>query len=121
MVRPVKIDTSKLELLPVPEGLSVRYKHMYKEIWPKPNTPEYARMLNVGLDKFKPTKHLIATTATLVDKENGEFVSTAMSTVARNDVPNKKLGRTIAHNRAVKQWEKMVKAAKNDAMFVPVN
>jgi hypothetical protein len=84
-----KIDTSKLTLLPVPEGLKMRYKHHYK----------------AGPDPLGPVK-LIATDAWL-EGFNGMPILLRTATCSKKDVANKKLGRHIAHNRCIKAYHKL--------------
>lgn len=79
-------EASKLVLLPVPAGHKIKYQHHYTD-------PE-------GV----PPK-LYATSAWL-ENEAGERVAVAHSTVNPKDTPIKKLGRAIAHNRCIKEFEK---------------
>jgi hypothetical protein len=84
----MKIDTSKLKLLPVPEGLTMKYRHFYK----MPNGPEGPKRLDM-------------TTAWLEDAQ-GKTVFEQDAMVNPKDVPIKKLGRAIAHNRCIKAFHK---------------
>jgi hypothetical protein len=93
-----KIDTSKLEVLPVPDGFKMKYRHHYREV--------------KGAGDVT-TKILKATDAWLENNENGEIVATETAHVNKKDTPNKKLGRIIAHNRCIKAWQKMVDEARN--------
>jgi hypothetical protein len=101
MPRTVKIDTSKLTLLPVPEGLFMRYKHFYK-----PNTRIMEDVEGNEVEVIIGPKQLDMTVARLEDSE-GDTVCEGDSLVNPNDVPIKKLGRVIAHNRCVKLYHRL--------------
>jgi hypothetical protein len=86
----MKVDTSKLKLLPVPEGLRIKYHHIYDD---------------AGTGLFPPK--LIGTRAWLETTDHIALQnSEAYAWVNPKDTPIKKLGRTIAHNRCIKEYLK---------------
>lgn len=80
-----KIDVSKLKKRPVPAGHKMKYRHHY--------------------DGSNP-KRLVATDAWL-ETDNGFLAAEATAVCNPKDVPIKKLGVAIAHNRCIKQFEKL--------------
>lgn len=89
-MRPMPIDTAKLVLRPVPEGHRVRLKHLYRQ---KPNRPKVLYRTEAYVERqTAPGQYLI--------------VADGYSQVRDGDTPNKKLGRAIAHNRAIKNMLK---------------
>lgn len=89
VMRTNKVDVSKLVLLPVPEGYTVRIKHYY----------------TLGEEGYNGPKKLHMTTAALLNPQ-GEVVREADALVNPKDTPIKKLGRAIAHNRLIIDYNK---------------
>lgn len=105
-MRNVKIDTSNLEVLAVPDGFKIKYKHHYKVIGKSAIADKDGKYKEVF------TKRLIGSEAWLENMENGEVVAHGASMVSKKDTPNKKLGRIMAHNRCIKHWNELVEQAR---------
>lgn len=97
MPKNIKIDTSKLTLLPVPRGLVMKYQHYYV-----PGPGAEIEIVD-GVRRIIGVKRLDSTVAWLED-ELGNNVCEADALVNPKDTPIKKLGRAIAHNRCIKKW-----------------
>lgn len=89
----MKIDTSKLELMPVPDGMIMRIRHITE--------PEELELHRRPHAENPPAR---ATMASLISKKDGVPVHTAVSLCSSRDQVNKKLGRIIAHNRCVRGY-----------------
>lgn len=101
----VKIDITKLTLLPVPAGHRIRYNYVFQD---KKGRQVYkdadGKWRCEGL-KFYGTRILKGCIATL-SREDGTFVELAESNCNPKDAPCRKFGRHIAHNRVVKKFQK---------------
>lgn len=105
-----KIDTSKLSLLPVPEGHKIRYRHIYTDAKDRLVQHDATGPYVLGdygdqWDPMQPLK-LVATEARLIRIEDDAVVAQGQSAVNPKDTPIKKLGRAIAHNRCIKAFNK---------------
>jgi hypothetical protein len=87
-----RIDTSKLVLLPVPEGYKLHLHHFTKK----------ELILQSKSDQPPPR---YGTKAELFDEE-GNSVCIGFSFCSHKDTPNRKLGNIIAHNRCIKKFNK---------------
>lgn len=112
-----KIDTSKLVLLPVPEGHKIRYHHIYTDakgrLVQHDDTGPY--VLDDRGDQWDPKEplKLVGTEARLVRTEDQTLVAQGKAAVNPKDVPIKKLGRAIAHNRCIKAFRKKQQEVEN--------
>ena len=107
-----KIDTSKLSLLPVPEGHKIRSHHIYTDaegrLIKHDSLGPYVDVSVNGTVTDSPTepRKLVATEARLIRIEDDAVVAQGQSAVNPKDTPIKKLGRAIAHNRCIKAFNK---------------
>jgi hypothetical protein len=87
----------KIELAPVPPGLKVRIYHM---------GPQEVRYVTAGL-RIKPGKQpKYYTVAELVNPVTHTVYATGDALCSYKDNPSRKMGRAIAHNRAIKAYTK---------------
>lgn len=87
----------KVELAPVPEGLKVKIFHVH--------TNEIKQALDfVGVKGKKRPRYY--TFARLIDRETQEVLAEGDALCSYKDTPSRKLGRAIAHNRALKAYTK---------------
>lgn len=86
----------KNSLLPVPNGTKVLLKHLHK---PEDIRAWFKRAIDAGL--HGNAIPIYATLAILIDKETGEVLGSGTSYCSPRDNPSRKLGRLIAHNRAI--------------------
>lgn len=106
-----KIDISKLHLLPVPPGLKIKYQHHYiREVLDR------AVYMNDEPRLGPPV--LIGTEAWLENAE-GERLAEGTAEVHFPDVPIKKLGKAIAHNRCIKAYLKNAPIAATTGTAAP--
>lgn len=92
-----QIDLSRLKLLPVPEGFKVQIEHYYS----KGDLGGLCREKKNGLPDIPPR---YATSAILVNKETKEVIHEVTAFCNPKDVPSRRLGRVIAHNRLIKEY-----------------
>jgi hypothetical protein len=85
----------KINLLPVPEGYKVRIEHFFK--------PEDLECQCLSHTKKAPRYY---TVSGLFDSK-GNLVSLGYAACSPRDTPSRKVGRAIAHNRAVRSWQKL--------------
>jgi hypothetical protein len=101
----VRKSKLQLELLPVPEGLRIRYQHHYIRRCVSPVIITGKHSVGDLVDYFYGPPVLVGTTAWLVDS-TGDIIPGTLtdSRVNPRDVPVKKLGRAKAHNRCIKNY-----------------
>jgi hypothetical protein len=85
----------KIALLPVPDGMRVKIMHIADKV-------ELRDLARTYLD---PAPRY-ATIAELRWKDTDELVAYATSYCSPRDVPSRKMGRAIAHNRVVGRYLK---------------
>lgn len=87
----------KIELAPVPPGLKVRIYHM---------GPKEVMNASAGIG-IKPSKQpKYYTVAELVNPVTHTVYATGDALCSYKDNPSRKMGRAIAHNRAIKAYTK---------------
>lgn len=90
----------KNTLLPVPDGFKMRIEHFFGE--------KLKECIESGELPVHGSGPAYATVAQLVETETGEVVSFGVSYChGKKDLPSRKLGRLIAHNRAIKAYESL--------------
>jgi hypothetical protein len=108
------IEAAKVALLPVPEGLKIKYQHYYVDarglkVYRHAIEGPFVRV-PLGDDDFEidGPESPLRLTETEAWLENATFdtVAEGWSKVSKKDVPIKKLGRAIAHNRCIKTYLK---------------
>lgn len=87
----------KVTLAPVPEGLKVKIFHI-------PTNEVRAALDSMGVKgKNRPRYY---TFARVINRETQEVVAEGDALCSYKDTPSRKLGRAIAHNRAIKAYAK---------------
>lgn len=88
----------KVELAPVPPNVKVKIYHM-------PTNEVRAALEEMGVKgKNRPRYY---TFARVIDRDTLEVVAEGDALCSYKDVPSRKLGRAIAHNRALKAYAKV--------------
>lgn len=107
-----KVDVKKLELMPVPPGHKIKYQHYYMASDGKrPLVRIDGKWYTLTCDpeheavEYNGVAKLFATDAWLEDAQ-GYAVARGESVCNPKDTPIKKLGRSIAHNRCIKDFHK---------------
>jgi len=93
----MKIDPKKLVLLPVPAGMKMLYNHYY-------DPPKWG--IYNGIEQKTPGPHKLTGTTAILVGQDYKVLAVGESTVSKKDVPIRKLGLAIAHNRCIKAYLK---------------
>jgi hypothetical protein len=86
-------------LAPVPDGLKVRVRHMHTL-----ECKEAAFNSGIKVKQSKLPRYF--SYAEVFDPKTGESLASGDAICSYKDVPSRKLGRAIAHNRAIKAYTK---------------
>lgn len=99
---------NNFKLTPVPDGYKAVVHHVHDR-----------KMIRSWLDNLDlPNKHgkyKYFSLVDIVDKATGEIVAWGYALCGRRDNPSRKLGRVIAHNRAMAQYRNEVTAVQHAA------
>ena len=86
----------KNKLLPVPQG----YKAIVHHAFNADDIDFWSRLVLKDQNHFKRPKYM--TVVDVIDTTTGEVIVTGIAKCSKRDNPSRKMGRMIAHNRAVK-------------------